>query len=495
MEEKKPIKLDKQIELTKEKIRPELNLEKLPIFLPSHSPKKERFKYRIIKRGNSKIGINPHNLYGNLITLDKDVLYSIYQLWEDFGKRPDGFLPISRQKIAEILGMPTTGKTIELLKQSLIRLGSCTFTFEGYFYNNKTKETYEILDLFHILTDLKIITKKKKDKNKPETREERGFCKINPLIVQNILNNYCKPLYFKTYLGLEGEITKLLYSHLDLIMADKTKYERKTKELFFEDLKLESQRYQLKRIRKQRLEQIINQLRGKPLSTGTISFIDVVKTEDDTDYKLIVIKTPFTKQIKEPPIKQSEPQSQDLINQAKELVNYFHKKFDRPNQEPKDKEINQAISLINKYNNNKEDVKYLIDYAINKAYETNFQMQNFGAILYYEPEASKSLQAKKNREKREAEERKKEEIKKEEERKQREILMNYYHSLPLEEKERIDQQTMDDLKLIPLIKEQIQKMQNQNQNPLDSYLIRNCFEFQRFKILENKINNNNKQQL
>src|SRR5262245_26215278 len=60
----------------------------------------------------------------------------------------------------------------------------------------------------------------------------------------------------------------------DLIMADKTHYERRTRELF-EDLGLKGAGYRNASNRRQKLEQAIGEIQGVWLSTGRLSAVAI----------------------------------------------------------------------------------------------------------------------------------------------------------------------------------------------------------------------------
>ena len=83
----------------------------------------------------------------------------------------------------------------------------------------------------------------------------------------------------------------MLYAHLDVILSDKTHYERTTEHLF-SDLFLEGEKkYRYPSQRKQNLEKAIQELHGKPLTTGLLK-LSIEKTKDGDDYKLVAQKIP-----------------------------------------------------------------------------------------------------------------------------------------------------------------------------------------------------------
>ena len=84
----------------------------------------------------------------------------------------------------------------------------------------------------------------------------------------------------------------MLYSHLDLIMADKNHYERCTRDLFV-DLGLRGSSYRYASNRKQVLSRGLNELVGLRINTGIIETAVIEKTKDGKDYRLVAQKAPL----------------------------------------------------------------------------------------------------------------------------------------------------------------------------------------------------------
>jgi hypothetical protein len=201
-------------------------------------------------------------------------------------------------------------------------------------------------------------------------------------------------------LGFKSEIAQILYTYLDLIMARRNYYERKTKELF-DDLGLAGEvEYRYPSGRKRQLEKALNELKGVRLTTGVITTIALERTKDGTDYKLIVQKSAraslsvgeHSQDASEQDASESgrqrgaEPQSTAATNaltvQAKELVAHFFKRFHNVETSyPTSKAINQAISLITQYGI--DQARHIVDFAHTVAQESNYKPQTFGGILQY----------------------------------------------------------------------------------------------------------------
>jgi hypothetical protein len=184
-------------------------------------------------------------------------------------------------------------------------------------------------------------------------------------------------------------------------MARRDYYERRTKELF-DDLGLEGKSYGYPSNRKQRLQSALTELRGIPLSTGTLTSATIVKTKDGKDYKVVFEKNgqlelpgvmasppevPATNEsrggeaLTHPDAKDTTPNNH-LTTQARELVNHFHHVFHGvANHHISSKAINQAIALIARYG--MDQARHVVDFTHQAVQETNFKMQHFGGIINY----------------------------------------------------------------------------------------------------------------
>lgn len=289
----------------KEKISVELNVAKWSIWQPSHSKsKKTRIFIRefTLPNGNKITGmvkIGYVNEFGILNTFDQKIFAILCKIFRDKiskeeknSKEPIFF---SLLKIAKEMNLKWGSKALKKIRNSLFRLHGVPIIFEESFYNKETGELMTFEEGIHILENIRIATKK--DKKKKAITKEECFFKFNNYIIKNFQLNYTKPLFLKTILSFKNEIAQILYNHLDLIMADKNKYERTTKNLF-KDLGLKGEKYQHRSGRKQMLEKAISELQDKPITTGIIKSIIIEETTDKEDYKIIVIKQTFKQSTK-----------------------------------------------------------------------------------------------------------------------------------------------------------------------------------------------------
>jgi hypothetical protein len=279
-------------ETSLEKIRPELNLEKWSIFAPAHSKtKRARTLTRIttLPDGSvrtSKVSVDATERLGTLTTEEQKTYYALIKIWEDKGK-PEDHVPFSLRRVARTRGRTWGKRALDETVNEMRRLTGIPLEWSDSFFNKETGETVELLESFHILDNLKIALKKRGDKI---ANREVGYFKFNDFILRNLLNNYTKPLLLEVVLGFKTELALILYTHLDLIMARRDHYERKTKELF-EDLGLEGSSYRYPSNRKQLLTSALQELKGARLTTGIITTATLEKTKDGKDYKMIIRKS------------------------------------------------------------------------------------------------------------------------------------------------------------------------------------------------------------
>jgi hypothetical protein len=383
-------------------VRSDLNLEKWSIWQPANSRRETEvltFTRDTTTTGGKNLSIKvellPNLKFGNLTTEDQRVFYALLCYWNEKGQ-PSTPTAFSLRKLLRILKRDYGIKQRHSVIRSLLRLRATLFTWENSYYDSKTKMLYEELNTFNILAELKI-ARTEKDST---VNREAGLFKFNEFIVGNIFNRYSKPVFLDTVLSFKSEIAQLLYTRLDLLLADKNQYQRRSKELFFDDLGLRGEAYKNLSDRKRTLERALKELQGKPLTTGVISEAKLEKTEDGADFKAIFIKAPEPKRQSRKAI---SPQQSTLIleelptaditpdplaSKAHELVQYFHRVHHASGNQriyPSAKALKDAAMLIRDHG--MENAKRVVDFAYHEAQKTNYRPRTIGGILQYAPQA------------------------------------------------------------------------------------------------------------
>ena len=378
-----------------EKIRSELNIEKWPaIWQPAKS--KNKLAVRTMQRETlsddgarvvSQVEIGFTQL-GTLTTEEQKLLYVLIKLWEDADK-PDVQVFFSTRGLARLLKKKGWGSNvIESITKSLRKLRTIPIEWVNSYFD-KTTTGSVVVDRrpFTILGDLRIVERRQDG----AINSSLGYFKFNDHILSNLQLNYTKPVCIEEFFKLKSEIAQLVYTHIDLILFDKTKYERKSRELF-NDLGLKNQEYNHMYERKRALERALTELQGIRLSSGVLRSASIEKTVDGKDYKVVFQKTKRADGISEFEASQNEApriiinhylkQKDELVIQAEKLVRHFHKTFYGVNEHtPQSKETGQAVTLVTQ--SGFEAAKQIIDFAHGEALKTKFSVQHFGAILSY----------------------------------------------------------------------------------------------------------------
>jgi hypothetical protein len=319
-----------------------------------------------------------------LTTEDQKTYYSLVKQWEISGRSPRQVF-FSMRGLARILHKKWGTNVIDAITASLRRLRATPITWENAYFDAGCRETLEQVDTLNILSELKIVRRKVDGR----VTKEAGYFRFNDFTLRNLLEHHTKPVLFETILGFRTDLAQLLYTHLDLIMADKRTYERRTRNLC-EDLGLQGNEFSRVYQRKRSFSKAIAELRGVMLTTGMVMAIQIERTRDNTDYKLTVKKgSRAFAGLEERPLSADEKAqaSVEAGGVAREIVLHFHKVFhgvDKAN--PQSKEVAQATALVAQYGFG--CAKYIVDYAHTAAAETKYRPQTFGGILQYAPRAA-----------------------------------------------------------------------------------------------------------
>jgi hypothetical protein len=220
----------------------------------------------------------------------------------------------------------------------------------------------------------------------------QGYFKFNDHILTNLQLNYTKPVCIEEFFKLRSEIAQLIYSHIDLILFDKSKYERKTRALF-DDLGLKNAEYLHMYERKRAIEKALKELQGIRLSSGVLKSATIEKTTDGKDYKVSFSKSASATKLEVSALLPEELPSGVVINDytktknpivdpAEALVGTFYKLFHGVETHyAQSKETDQALSLITQYGLDR--AKHIVNFAKYVAGDTRYLPQTFGGILQY----------------------------------------------------------------------------------------------------------------
>jgi hypothetical protein len=380
-----------------EKIRSELNVEKWPaIWQPAKSKNKPAL--RVMERqvtaadGNrvvSRVEVGYTQL-GTLTTEEQKTLYVLIKLWEDSGK-PDAQVFFSSRGLARMLKKKGWGtNVIHAITKSLRKLRTIPIEWINSYYD-ATKQGAVVVDRrpFTLLGELRVVERRQDG----AVNSSQGYFKFDDHVLTNLQLNYTKPVCIEEFFKLKSEIAQLIYSHIDLMLFDKSKYERRTKELF-DDLGLKNGEYAHMYERKRAVAKALKELNGIRLSSGVLKNASIEKTADGKDYKVSFSKgaagsldAASTETLPEAAgpgvvVNDYSKAKDHLAVQAETLVKQFYRLFHNvDSHQPRSKETAQALSLITQYGIQKAN--HVVEFALATSSATNYAPQTFGGILNY----------------------------------------------------------------------------------------------------------------
>lgn len=301
-----------KVQVTSETVvHPELNIIKHAdfIFSPSHARDlhKPRTKTWVTvlngRKLKSSLLVDPFR-GKRLTTRTFKVFLALQHLLECKGWDSQERVLFSYRELAASLGWKWLGKrTIKELDAELDQLRGTLFTWKHSFVG-EDRQVYTLLERVTILD--KLATLRREDRAKEELFQDINVFRYDETIRKTLKANLTKPTYLLTALTIEGEIPLLLYTRLDLFLANTDRYER-TSEGVFRDLRLISddlkseKKYRYPDRRKRKLKEWVSRIQGKPLSSGGTLHVTLKKTKDGKDWKLVAKRVVTLKEKKQKP--------------------------------------------------------------------------------------------------------------------------------------------------------------------------------------------------
>jgi len=293
-------------------VRSELNLEQNAVFTVSTYRRDSR--EIIVKDSEGKterqviIGRTADGKETGVLTTHHFKLYlALLELWEKAGRPVDSRVHFTVLRILKQLGITDSGSNYETIKRRLMNLSQIPLTFIDSFYLSD-RESFSSLKPFQILSYLDIYERRYNTKEKGQITRGYGEFRFHDNILISLINNYSHPLRLDVITGFKKhrDMAILLYTYLDRQLAFKSKYEVGLEKLF-DHLDLSQIQIRYPAARKQKIEPVLDEIRGKELSTGILSHAQIRKTADGKDYKLVCRKKPFPRKLGEQVVA-SQPQ-------------------------------------------------------------------------------------------------------------------------------------------------------------------------------------------
>ncbi|HPC76703.1 MAG TPA: replication initiator protein A [bacterium] len=380
-----------------DKIRSEVNFLVYPIFKLEKKKNDEAIEVEMtVERGKQRLevfwGVYSPSIFGIPGPFDKKVFDAIQEIIESLPRPVQNPIPAgSVYSLCQRMGINYSGENYRMIKDSLRRLALISIDSRSTFYDKGRKRWIE--EIFHLFDKVILAGEEFPD----GTIADENYIFLNSKYLDNINNGYVKPIDYEFYRGLSSNISRRLYELLGV----------KFYPIFQKNMDVRFIRYLYdtlcdlipvkKRDRigliKQQLAPAITELQEK----GFLEKCEI-KRENGKVYLYFYpgprAKEEFNKfkadvepyQDPQLPEDNSKQLSAPSESEPEKLVKYFYKKnTGRDISEVKPKEIEQAERLLYKYK--EEMAHFIVDYAIEEAKKTNFNMKTFGACLQYEREA------------------------------------------------------------------------------------------------------------
>ena len=295
-------------------VRSELNLEQNSVFTVSTYREKSReiIVTEVTPKGEiherkAVVGKTADGMEtGVLTTYHFKIYLALTKFWEDADRPINDTVHFTILNIIKCLGLTDSGNNYERIKKWLRNLRQIPLTFVDSFYVPEVAEHVNLTDIT-ILNHLQIYERR----NTGSSKKTRGYgeFQFDRYILQNLINNHSHPLRLDVIKSFKKhqDLAILLYTYIDRNLAFRHSYEIRLEKLF-RHLDLSQNYVKYPSHRKVKTEPVLEQLRGKELSTGILSYAKIHKTADGKDYKLVCRKKPFTKRLKE----QEEPSQSQL---------------------------------------------------------------------------------------------------------------------------------------------------------------------------------------
>lgn len=401
-----------------DKIRSEVNFLIYPIFKLEKKREDGVIEVRMaVERENQKLelfwGVYPHPYFGIPGPFDKRVFDAIQEIIEELPRPIQNPIPIgSFYSLCNRMGIEVCGKNYEMIENSLKRLTGILIDSKETFYDKGKRRWIE--EVFHLFDKVVFAGEELED----GTIADTNYIYLNSKYLDNINNGYVKPIDYKFYRELNSNISRRLYELLGVKFYPifqrniDIKFIRYLYDTLCELIPMKKQKY-LSYIKRQ-LENAISELKEK-------GFIEKCEIKEENDkFYLYFYPGPKAREefnrfrfevepYEEPQLLRDTSQLPPSIVkslEAEELVKYFYRRNSGVEvSEVKPKELEQAERLLYKYG--KEVSQFIVDYAIESAKRTNFDMRTFGAVLQYEALGVERYQTMKQLEKENEEEKRK----------------------------------------------------------------------------------------
>ena len=276
-------------------VRPEYNIGKFAgiIFVSPYSKNLDRprmHEWRV-KRGDDEITasltITPQYGKQTPTTTTLRVYLALLQIWTHNGQPVEGIVNFSARQLAAIIGWKWAGAaTANRIANhvNILKSTGLTWIF-SYMQSNGTLERK--------VSDISILQSAEYNERKTLFKDERFSpvqrVRFNADLVDNMLKGHVRPLNYNALKSIANDTTLNLYTRIDIYLSKKPRWERRTIELFRDELGLVGKRYEKRFARRAKLRELIKELDGVELCHGKLK-VWMEETKDGEDDKIVAIR-------------------------------------------------------------------------------------------------------------------------------------------------------------------------------------------------------------
>ena len=400
-------------------IRPELNLEKWPLWIPAHSGLSARVRKLHQQEGTLFLTCGTSR-EGEALSLptteDQKLYYGLVRLWEAEGRPEKEMVSFSMRQLADTIRKPWSTKTYQALQGGLERLIKTGLEWTDSYVDSEKKEGEEKPEATYKSTTFQILSEKTLVEVARDGRVTKAGCQFqfHPRILQNLLSNHTRPVLLDVVLDFKSELAQLLYTRLDhCLYRERTPYSgdyTRTTEGLFHDLGLDHPEYRKVSARIRRLRPALEELLGKPYATGILDSADLERTIEGDDYKVTFRKRASRTYLTIPPepiptlsvivpapevVKEATTEDGAKTKNLEEaLVKTFYRLRYGQEQKPTERERQEAKRLLSE---GEAWANHLITFAAEKGKQENGFPNDFGgaAKLTLQAKVSFTLRIKK----------------------------------------------------------------------------------------------------
>lgn len=229
------------------------------------------------------------------------VYYALIEAWRQHGKPADGVVVFSARALAAIMGLKWAGsKTANMISEQLEILKSTQIQYVRAYQDKHDR--LQMGGSINIIDDESYTQRSDLFNDEKFSTVQR--VRLNKEMVDNMLSDHIRPVNHEQFKKISNDTAANLYSLLDMYLSNKPKWWRNAHGLLTEELGLQGKRYEQKKHRHAKLKELVSQLDGAKLFSGTLQLtIEPSKTKDD--WKLVARKIPDkAKPGKKPRVKQ-----------------------------------------------------------------------------------------------------------------------------------------------------------------------------------------------